>query len=543
MGSKRVGREIMKGRKWSLQVTITILVCSVVALSLLVTDLLISRTIAASIEKDQEEKATNVARMVAHSQLVTETLGKQEKESSIQEFAEETRRLTNVQFVVVMDMNKIRKSHPDPAKIGKQFVGGDETIALHGKEHISVSKGTLGTSLRSFTPIFDRKGKQLGVVAVGISLNDVQKAVSQGRKNTYTGTLFGIAAGILGAILLARYVRRILFGLEPFAIAKLFQERDAILQSVREGIIAVDQESRITMVNKTALRLFNKAGLTQDPLGMKLEEYLSNSRLCRILETGKTELDEEMVLNGITLVVNRVPIFLNDKIVGAVSTFRDKTEIQQLAEQLTGVRSYAEALRAQSHEFMNKLHVILGMSHMGYHDKMTNYIKELVNHRNNEIDAITRNIKDPVLAGFLIGKLSHAREADAELNITSERQVPEPLNSYMSHELITILGNLIDNALESLTSCPRKQIEVHFDYGDDILTIEVKDTGVGMEKGMQDYMFERGFSTKGKERGLGLFLVSQSLERLGGDLEISSKPSQGTRFVVYIPYDCKGDTE
>lgn len=523
--------------------TITLLVCGVVALSLLVTDILTSRTIAANIEKSQEEKATNVARMVAHSQLVIEALGKQDEERSIQDFAEETRRFTHVQFVVVMDMNGIRKSHPDPAKIGKRFVGGDEGIALKGKEHISISKGTLGTSLRSLTPIFDRTGKQLGAVAVGISLNDVQKAVSQGRNNIYTGTLLGIVAGILGAVLLARYIKRILFGLEPSAIAKLLQERDAILQSVREGIVAVDQESRITLVNKAALRLFHKAGLAQEPRGMKMEEYLSNSRLGWVLKTGQTDPDHEMVLNGITLVVNRVPVFLNDKIVGAVSTFRDKTEIQQLAEQLTGVRLYAEALRAQSHEFMNKLHVILGMSHMGLYDQLTNYISELVNHRNNEIGAISRNIKDPVLAGFLIGKLSYAREAAAELHISSEREVPEPLHSYMSHELITILGNLIDNALEAVSNCPRRQIEVHFDYGDDILTIEVKDTGVGIEKETQNHMFERGFSTKGEDRGLGLFLISQSLDRLGGEIEISSKPSQGTRFVVYIPYDCKGDIE
>ncbi|GAA3313448.1 hypothetical protein GCM10020331_003610 [Ectobacillus funiculus] len=127
--------------------------------------------------------------------------------------------------------------------------------------------------------------------------------------------------------------------------------------------------------------------------------------------------------------------------------------------------------------------LFLGMSHMGYYDQMTNYIRELVNHRNDEMGAISKkNIKDPVLAGFLLGKLSYARETGAELHISSERKVPDPLHSYMSHELITILGNLIDNALEAVSSCPRKQIEVHFDYGDDILTIEVKDTGVGIEK-------------------------------------------------------------
>lgn len=531
----------MKKQKWGLQATITVLVCCVVAVCLLVTDIRISKTIADNIETSQREKATNVARMVAHSDIVIDALEK--GNGDIQGFTEKIRGLTNVQFIVVMDMGGIRKSHPDPAKIGKRFVGGDEDPALRGKKHISISKGTLGISLRSFMPIFDHNGKQLGVAAVGISLNNVQKAVGQAREDMYMGTLFGVVAGLLGAILLARYIKSILFGLEPSEIAKLLQERGAILQSVREGIIAVDQESRITLINKAALRLFQKAGLTTGPLGMKMEEYLPNSKLGRVLETGQEELDEEMELNGITLVASSVPVMLQDKIVGAVSTIRDKTEVQQLAEQLTGVRSYAEALRAQSHEFMNKLHVILGMAHMGYYDQMTQYISELVHHRNNEIGAISRYMKDPVLAGFLIGKLSYTREAGAELFVSSEREVPEPLHSHTSHELITILGNLIENALDAVSGSIIKRIDVHFDYGDDILTVEVRDTGAGISQETQQTMFEKGFSTKGEDRGFGLFLVMQSLDRLGGEIEVSSKPSEGTRFVVYIPYDGKGDTK
>ncbi|KKI92902.1 histidine kinase [Bacillus sp. SA1-12] len=533
----------MKKGKWSLQTTITIFVCAVVALSLLMTDLLISQTVAESIEDSQAEKAGNAARMVAHSPLVIEALSGRRDEREIQKFASNIQSVTNVEFVVVMDMEGIRKSHPDPNKVGKKFVGGDEKAALAGKEHVSISKGTLGHSLRSFTPVFDEDGQQVGAVAVGISLEKVNEAVERSRRDIYVGTIFGIITGIAGAVILAKYIKKILFGLEPIAIAKLLEERSAMLHSVREGIIAVDQDSKITLINKAALVLLKKAGLDENPMGKKIDAYMVPSRLSRVLQTGQAEFDEEQHIKGVTLLVNRVPVLVENNIVGAVATFRDKTEISQLAEQLTGVQLYAEALRAQSHEFMNKLHVILGMVHMRHYDLLADYISEIADHSKNEIGFIARKIKDPVLAGFLVGKLSYAREVGAKLILSSEYQLPEPENASITHELITIIGNLIDNALEAVEKSPSKQIEVEFDFGDEILTVEVKDTGIGIAEEIQNHILEKGFSTKGDDRGFGLYLVNESLKKLGGELDISSKKGRGTTFAVYIPYKSKGDAK
>ncbi|MGM7723708.1 DcuS/MalK family sensor histidine kinase [Metabacillus sp. Hm71] len=533
----------MKKGKWSLQTTITLFVCAVVALSLLITDLLISRTVAESIEDSQAEKAGNAARMVASSPLVIQGLSGSRDEKDIQTFANNIQAVTNVQFVVVMDMKGIRKSHPDPNKVGKRFVGGDEKAVLAGKEHVSISKGTLGHSLRSFTPVFDESGKQVGAVAVGISLEKVNEAVEKSRWDIYAGTIFGILTGIVGAVILAKYIKKILFGLEPIAIAKLLKERSAMLQSVREGIIAVDQDSRVTLINKAALGILQKAGLNENPIGKKIDDYMITSRLSRVLQTGQAELDEEQNIKGVALLVNRVPVLVENKIVGAVATFRDKTEISQLAEQLTGVRLYAEALRAQSHEFMNKLHVILGMVHMRQYNLLADYISVIADHSKNEVGFITRKMKDPVLAGFLLGKLSYARESGAELVFKSEYQLPEPEDASITHELITIIGNLIDNAIEAVESSTSKQIEVEFDYADEILTVEVKDTGIGIVEEIQNHILEKGFSTKGEDRGFGLYLVNKSLKKLGGELDISSKKGQGTMFAVYIPYKSKGDAK
>jgi len=531
----------MKKGKLSLQAIIIIFVCIVVALSLGITDFIISKRITSSVEETQKEKALNVARMISLSPLVIDSLDEATGGTSIQGFANQVKDKTNVNFVVVMDMKGIRLSHPDPSKVGKHFRGGDEGPVLKGKEYVSISKGTLGRSMRAFTPIKNSHGKQVGAVAVGISLENVTKAVHKGRMGIVIGTLIGILIGVIGAVGLARYIKKTLLGLEPFAIAKLLEERSSMLQSVREGIIAIDQEGKITLVNRAAGKLFKRAGLEENPMGMNIEAYLPETRLTRIIKSGETELDQEQNLNGVTILVNRVPVVVGNEPVGAIATFRDKTEVRLLAEQLTGVRNYADALRAQAHEFMNKLHVILGLVRTEQYDTLATYVSETVNHRKTEMGSVTKKVQDPVLAGFLIGKLSFARESGASLSFDCVSELPKPANSEITHELITIIGNLFDNAMEAIADSQSKKVDLKLDYAEDILTIEVKDTGMGMTTSLQNKILDKGFSTKGENRGFGLYLLAQAIERLEGDLIISSKPGKGTNFAVYIPYKAEDE--
>lgn len=524
-----------------LQTKITVLVCGVVAMALLVTNILISANVSSSTQKALDEKARDIARIVARSEVVIEALSGLRDEAEIQSFAEEIRHATKVEFIVVINMNSIRKSHPDETKIGQEFVGGDEAAALAGQEYTSLASGTLGPSLRAFAPIVTRDGKQVGAVAVGILLNSVQHAVEKSRVFIYYAVVFGLLVGIAGAILLAQSIKKTLFGLEPIAIAKLLEERSAMLFSVREGIIAVDTNARITLVNDEAMRLLQQAGIQGDPIGKNVESFVPNTRLQDVLKTGCAELDEQQDLNGITLLTNRVPVCVDGEIVGAIATFRDKTEFHQLAEQLTGVRNYAEALRAQTHEFMNKLHTILGMVRLQCYDQLVDYIHGIAHKYQNEVGFIVRRIKDPVLAGFLLGKLSHAREAGANLKLSEESFLPEPYDSNVIHELVTVLGNLVNNALEAVASSTEKIVSVGMVYDEGILRITVSDTGPGVDEAERRQLFEKGYSTKVGNRGLGLFLVQQSLERMGGTIEVFSEVGQGTRFVVQIPYQIEGE--
>ncbi|TKI47092.1 DcuS/MalK family sensor histidine kinase, partial [Bacillus mycoides] len=366
----------MKKRKKLLNLwkTITLLVCTVVIFSLLVTDILISHNVERTTEESLAEGAKTIARIVATSSVVIEGLTGKTDISEIQTYTNKLLKNTDVQFIVVMDIDGIRKSHPNPQKIGHHFVGGDERTVLKGKEHVSLAEGTLGISMRVFVPIFADTGEQLGAVAVGISADNVKKRVKESRHIIYIGVGVGILVGIIGAILLARHIKKILFGLEPHRIAKILEERNTMLQSVKEGIVAVDTEARVTLINNEAKRILKKGGLTEDFIGNDVELYTPNSRIKEVLQTGEVQLNEEQNIYGITIVTNRVPLYVKGEIVGVIATFRDKTEIRKLAEELTGIRLYAEALRAQSHEFMNKMHVVLGLTHMKQYEELQKYV-------------------------------------------------------------------------------------------------------------------------------------------------------------------------
>lgn len=526
----------MKKRKrlWNLWKTITLLVCTVVIFSLLVTDILISHNVERTTEDSQAEKAKTIAHIVANDSIVIDGLIGKADTAAIQTYTNRILKNTGVQFIVVMDMNGIRKSHPNPQKIGHHFIGGDEGPALKGKEHVSLAEGTLGISMRVFVPVFSETGEQLGAVAVGISADNVKERVKESRHIIYIGVGVGILVGIIGAILLARHIKKSLFGLEPHRIAKILEERNTMLQSVKEGIIAVDKEANVTLINNEAKRLFKKSGLEEDFIGKDVELYMPNSRIKEVLQTGEVQLNEEQNIYGITIVTNRVPLYVKGEIVGAIATFRDKTEIRKLAEELTGIRLYAEALRAQSHEFMNKMHVILGLTHMKQYEELQKYISGMVSEHQYEIGGIMKRIKSPVFAGFLLGKLSYAREKNIKLIISEDSYMPEIEDESITHELIMIVGNLIDNALEAVMNCEKKQVELEIQYGDTLI-ITVQDTGKGIPEEEIGALFTKGYSTKGDNRGYGLYLVKESIQRINGEIHVYSLVGQGTTITIEIP--------
>lgn len=535
----------------SIQTLMTILVMSVVLVAILAGGFFLVENFSWTLEREIGGRAMAIARTLAQLEEIQLNVGKPGGEKIIQPIAERTRLATNVEYIVVMDMNQVRYSHPLKEYIGQKFSGSDARRALANHEYLSRAEGELGPSIRAFVPIKTDQGtRQVGVVAVGILTPTLAELLHGIRRELYLSLLAGSLVGILGAVLLARRLRHVMFNMEPREIARLLEERTAVFQAVGEGIIAIDRQQRITIINDEAKRLI---GIEGDVTGELINEVLPDTRLPEVLETGQAQLNQERTFaNRSPILTNRLPVRVKGEIVGAVSTFRDLTEVQQMAEELTGVKKYIEALRAQNHEHLNKLHTIAGLIQLGRYQEAIDYIFQVSEEQEELTQFLNQSIKDYGIAGILLGKYNRARELKANLVIDRRSRLHTLPPGTVSSSLAIILGNLLDNALEAVATMPAhscRQVTCGI-YEDNVgrkecgtnsseevaFTIVVQDTGPGIPLPLQEKIFEPGFTTKGSvNRGLGLAFVKKHVENLGGWLKIMSG-KEGTCFTVHLPY-------
>lgn len=520
-------------RPMKLYTLVTLMVCAIIGSVLLLVFALYSMQITRATRDDVKDTALGIARTFADSPDVRRGLMASPQDNIIQPIAQAVTRRNDLLFTVVTDMRGIRYSHPNEALLGLHFIGDDLTPALEGKENVSVNRGALAEALRVFTPVYDNQHDQIGVVIVGISLKKVEDQITRGRLNAVWTILFSILMSSLAIWGLVRVLKRILFGLEPYEISALFEQRQAMLQSLREGVIAVDTHGRVTMVNHAAREILllpsgQQSENASEPLLASLRE---------VAKTGVARQDREIGCNGRLLLCNMVPVKSQNRVIGAISTFRDKTEVSQLMQRIDGMVNYVDALRAHTHEFMNKLHVILGLLHMKRYDKLEEYILQTANNYQTDIGAIQRKIKSPVIAGFLFGKINRAREAGVTLTLTEDCHLPDTANEEQAAVLVTVLGNLIENALDAMHDQPEGEIGLLLHYQGGWLSCEVSDDGPGIDPLHLEDVFTKGYSTKGENRGVGLFLARQQIQNLGGDITVESEPGVFTQFFVHIPWD------
>lgn len=527
----------MKGidkSKISLRTKINLLSLGVVILSIFISSLFTTRVVEGNIKREVENNVLNIARAVAVVPEVIDAFKEDEPSLTIQPIAEAIRTATkDIEFIVVTNLEGIRYSHPNPQRIGARFVGGDEGPALaEGKEYVSTAMGTLGLSTRALTPIFDQGGNRIGMVAVGVLNRNIVKLQNQIRNRVYAAALLGIFIGFLGSVYLARNIKDTLMGLEPDEISKLFQERNAILEAVKEGIVAVDSTGSITLVNQAAREQLELQ--EEEVLGKPIEEVVPDTKLRRVLETGIPEYDQQQRVKGTEIMVNRVPVKDRDKTIGVIASFRTKTELTILAEELTGVKMMVNSLRANTHEFMNKMHVILGLIQLQEYDKAEEYIMDISKSQQEIISFVVNKIKDPAVAALLLGKHTAGRELDIKVNICPSSHLERLKGRITSSAMITIIGNLIENSFDALRyQQGMKAVQVCIREGKNHVLISVKDNGPGINIVDSEKIFTRGFTTKENGRGIGLYLVKQNLEGLGGKLRLMGK--DGAHFVIRIP--------
>ncbi|WP_405378518.1 ATP-binding protein [Phascolarctobacterium sp.] len=398
---------------------------------------------------------------------------------------------------------------------------------------------------QAFGFVRNDNGETIGYVVTGYSDDLLNKSTLDAVMFLLILVTLGLLVGIFGAIFLAGRIKKVLFGYEPEEIARLLQERNVILDSVREGIINVNSNGVITVVNFEAHNLLTQAGIADcDNLcGRSAKDVFKTVPLDAIIKGGKTVVDASVKVGSILFIITAVPLIGEKKILGAVITFRKKSVVEEMANQLTGFKNYATALRAQTHEFMNKMHVIMGLINMKAYDELKKYTQEIANNRQSEVSFIVTRLKDITLSGFILGKISRSRELEIDFSLTEESELHGELYVPSVHDIVLIAGNLIENAFDALKNFDGERIVnlTILDFDKEIVIV-VEDSGPGMDEETMGKIFQRGFSSKGVEgHGFGLFLARQSIENLNGTITVESAPGEGATFTVRLPVKKDGD--
>jgi two-component system CitB family sensor kinase len=459
----------------------------------------------------------------------------------VQRRAEAIRRSAGMDFVVVTDRNGIRYSHPNPAQIG-EHVSTDPTDALRGGTVLAIETGTLGRSARAKVPLRGSDGRVVGVVSVGILEGALHREIADLVPAMAVYLVVALGVGVLASLLLARRLKRQTFGLELHEIAALVQEREAMLHGIREGVIIVDPEGRLLLVNDEARRL---TGLSPSSTGAPLGEAVGSGRLADVVAGRVGGTDLLVVRGDRLLVVNRTPVRRNGRDLGAIVTLRDRTELEALVRELDSVRSLTDAMRAQAHEFSNRLHALAGMLAMGRHDDAAQFIAEVTETDEDLRRQLAERIADPRIAALLLAKSAVAAERGVRLILSDDSRLDQELID--AREGLTIVGNLVDNALDAAAAGDDRPALVRVHLADEAgaLLVRVRDSGVGVPDDARTIVFEAGFTTKGEEgRGVGLSLVRQLVERRGGWIEVEDpQEGSGAVFTAWLPEAVAGGTE
>ena len=482
------------------------------------------------LDREYGARVLAIAQSVAAAPIVRDAFEDPDPSVTIQPFAESVREATGAEFVVVANAQQVRYSHPDPRRIGERL-STDAGPALAGRSFVGVETGTLGRSLRGKVPI-ESDGRVIGVVSVGILTREVTD-----RLRDLALTLLGFLAaaallGVAGSYLLARRVKRQTFGLEPREIAGLLEHREAMLHGLREGVIAVDRTGAVTLVNDEARRLLDIAAA--DVVGRPVGTLDLPPRIREVL-TGQVHGPDQVVLRrGRVLVVNRMPVRVRGEDVGAVTTLRDRTELTELAAELDGARSTTGALRAQAHEFANRMHTVAGLIELGEHEEALGFITRVGIEQDRTLAAVTDRVRDPAVAALLVAKTAAAAERGAVLEVSPDTRLDtvggEPL------DLLTVVGNLVDNALDALGGAGGR-VEVTLRQSEEGTLVQVHDSGPGVAYELAEEVFRHGFTTKiaerGGARGLGLALTRTVCLNRGGWVRVHN--DDGAVFTALLP--------
>lgn len=500
---------------------------------------------SAQAEETAARQVRAAALAVAGSPSVREAVRTPDPSAVLQPYAEQVRKDTGIAFVTIMDTHRVRWTHPDASRIGKTFLG-HTARALRGETFTETYTGTLGPSIRVVTPIRDG-GRITGLVSAGITVDRVSNQVREQLGALALAAGGALVLGGLGTYVINARLRRHTHGLDAHELSRMHDYHQATLHAVREGLLMLDGQRRIALINDAGQELL---GLGPGAVGRTVYDLTLPAPLTRALLASEPRVDEVHLTADRVIVVNTQPVVGGEQR-GTVVTLRDHTELQALSGELDSERGFTQALRSQAHEAANRLHTVVSLIELGRVDEAVDFATAELELAQVLTDRVVGAVAEPVLAALLLGKAAQANERGVELVLAQDSLIDDgALPRTLAHrDLVTILGNLIDNAVDAASEAAtgdgpplpaqrvaaRPRVTVTALAGGSELLLRVADTGAGIGPQEADEVFRRGWSTHGAGRGLGLALVRQAVHRNGGTVGLGRCPDGGAEFTVRLP--------
>ena len=447
---------------------------------------------------------------------------------------------SDASFIVIGDNNGRHLFHSAfEDRVGTTLVGGDNAEVLQGKNITTIRKGGLGISLRSKAPVFNDAGQVVGIVSVGYLTSYLDTITVSKVVNILIAAVLLLIALFIFSWYFTRSIKKQIFSLEPREIGLLVRQQKAMMESIYEGVIAIDAHLRIEVINQAARQLLGLQYPARELRGQLISEVINPvSFFTPQTMLAKDTHDEICRFNELTVIASRVRIMLEDSLQGWVVTFRDRNEIDSLSAQLSQVKRYVDNLRIMRHEQLNRMTTLSGMLHMGRYEEAIGFIQAQSEHAQELLDFISSRFSSPTLCGLLLGKSARAREKGVELNFDPACRMEKPFAPLHEAELISIIGNLLDNAIEATQRAPlpHEPVEVLIKLNERELIIEVADQGVGIKPDIRERIFERGITTKTRgDHGIGLYLIDSYVTQAGGAIEVADNSPRGAIFSLFIP--------
>ena len=485
--------------------------------------------------KRRDQNLQNVAEAIAQSPLLGEKSSDAVNSAVLTEYLDSLRdTLEDIDVISVVNTDSVRLYHSNHELIGSIYDGTLPNFRENSQGYYATTdNGPSGMQRRAYAAIYDENGNYAGFVMAIMLMENIKTEIVQIILIFTLITIVAILMELLISAELSGKIKKSLLGYEPDVFTSMFRMRDNILESLDEGIVAVDSEGAIQFVNKSAVEMLTSDSDEESLVGKDIKSLSKSISSLNLLCS--PDASHSVSSGDDNILIDTIPIKEDDSIIGTVGILHDRKEYTKLMEDLTGTRYLVDSMRANNHDFTNKLHVILGLIQMEMYSEATSYIQNITMVQRETISKVMNCINEPAVAALLIGKIARASELNVKFVLREGCYYSPTDISVPSEILVTVIGNLIDNAFESMNDMNyngQKELLFGMYSNPGALLITTDDTGSGIEEGNIDRIFENGFSTKGAGRGTGLYQVRSLVENVGGKITVESQEGIGASFTV-----------